>query len=69
MENHIEITPDDEVRIVGYKWLGANGHGSSTTIWRKVKQKKFPEPIEDGKWTLAQIKRHLAKKLQRVSAP
>ncbi len=63
----IEVTPDDEVQIVGYRWLKEHGFGSRPTVWRKVKAKKHPKPFEDGKWTLAQIKRHLAKKLAAVA--
>ena len=60
--SEIEIESIDEVTLVGYPWLEKHGHGSRTTIWRKVKAGKFPKPLDDDgkrKWTLAQIKRHL----------
>jgi|SaaInlStandDraft_6_1057023.scaffolds.fasta_scaffold684203_1 hypothetical protein len=62
---HIEITPEDEVTIVGYRWLKEHGYGSNTTVWRKVKNKKFAVPIGEGEWTLADIKRYMQ---QRLSA-
>jgi len=64
----IEITPEDEITIVGYRELERLGHGSRPTIWRKVKNKNFPAPIDDGKWTLAEIKRYVERKLQQVAA-
>ena len=63
-DSEIEIDPIDEVTLVGYKWLREHGYGSSPTIWRKVKAGKFPGSIEDGKWTLAQIKRHILKQME-----
>ena len=63
----LEISPTDEVTIVGYKWLTEHGYGSQTTIWRKTKAKIFPTPIDDGQWTLAQIKRFISKKLSQAT--
>ncbi|MCH8262384.1 MAG: hypothetical protein IIA77_04960 [Proteobacteria bacterium] len=66
--SEIKIHPDDEVTMVGYKWLDEHGHGSRTTVYRKTKAGKFATPVEDGKWTLAAIKRYLNKKIKlRVS--
>ena len=63
----IEVTPNDEITLVDTKWLTKNGHGSISTINRKLEKQEFPKPIQpDGKrkWTVAQIKRHL---LQQIS--
>ena len=59
----IEIYPDDEITVIGYKELDKKyGLGSKSTVDRKMK-KGFPKPVIDdgGKkgWTVAQIKRHL----------
>jgi len=62
--SEITIYPDDEVTIVGYKWLEEHGHGSRTTVYRKTKAEVFAIPIEEGKWTLAAIKRYLNKKIK-----
>ncbi len=59
----IEVTDLDDVTIVGYRWLDEHGYGTQPTIWRKVKAKTFPAPIDNGKWTLGQIKRHMNTKL------
>ena len=64
----IEVTDLDDVTIVGYRWLEDHGHGKQPTVWRKVRDKRLPEPIEPGKWTLGQIKRHVAAKLAQVAA-
>lgn len=63
----IEISASDEITLVDAKWLTKNGHGSISTINRKLEKQQFPKPIQpDGKrkWTVAQIKRHL---LQLIS--
>ena len=36
------------VNILSYRALEAAGHGSRKTIWLKVKQGKFPPPIDIG---------------------
>ena len=41
----IEVSDNDEVQLVGYRWLAQHGHGSQPTIWRKVKAGTFPKPI------------------------
>ena len=63
----IEISASDEITLVDAKWLTKNGHGSISTINRKLEKREFPKPIQpDGKrrWSVAQIKRHL---LQQIS--
>ena len=63
-EPQIEITASDEITLVDTKWLTKNGHGSISTINRKLEKKEFPQPVQpDGKrkWTVAQIKCHLQK--------
>jgi len=63
----IEITASDEIPLVDAKWLTKNGHGSISTINRKLEKHEFPKPIQpDGKrkWTVAQLKRPL---LQQIS--
>lgn len=64
----IEIYESDELTLVDTKWLTKNGHGSISTINRKLEKQEFPKPIQpDGKrkWTVAQIKRHLLKLLSQ----
>lgn len=64
----IEISASDEITLVDTKWLTKNGHGSISTINRKLEKQEFPKPIQpDGKrkWTVAQIKRHLLKLLSQ----
>jgi len=35
--------------LLGYRDLKAKGYGSRTTLWRKVKSRKFPAPdVDDG---------------------
>ena len=67
----IEITPEDEVTLVDSKWATANGYGSTSTINRNVEKKEYPQPItehgEKKKWTLAQWKRYLQKKMDRLN--
>ena len=58
----------DEITVLRYRHLDECGHGSRTTIWRKRRAKKWPEPdIFDPNpgWLLPTIKRHL-KKQQRA---
>jgi len=68
----IEITPEDEITLIDRKWLTKNGHGSPSTIDRKMEKNEFPKPVQaDGKrkWTVAQIKRHLIQQFnQEVAA-
>jgi len=68
----IEITPEDEVTIVDCNWLEAHGFGSNSTVKRKVKKRICPQPISDPgdmlQWTLAQWKRYLQKKMDRLNA-
>ena len=62
----IEIYESDELTLVDTKWLTKNGHGSISTINRKLEKQEFPKASQpDGKrkWTVAQIKRHLLKLL------
>jgi len=62
------IDPIDEITFVGYRWLEQHGYGSRTTVWRKVKSDPdFPQPVDEGKWTLAQIKQYVAKKINHVT--
>ncbi len=64
----IEISASDEITLVDAKWLTKYGHGSISTINRKLGKQEFPKPIQpDGKrkWTVAQIKRHLLKLLSQ----
>ena len=67
----IEILPEDETTIWGYKELKKHGHGAKSTVDRKVKKKTFPPALVDdgGKkgWSVAQIKRHLQKKMDRLN--
>ena len=76
----IEIYPDDEITVIGYKELDKKyGLGSKSTVDRKIKkaqetedEKGFPKAaIDDGGkkgWTIAQIKRYVAAQLARVAA-
>ena len=67
----IEITPEDEITLVDSKWATENGYGSTSTINRNVEKKEYPQPITDPgekkKWTLAQWKRYLQKKMERIN--
>ena len=67
----IEITPEDEITLVDCKWAHAHGFGSNSTVKRKVKKYIYPQPISDPgdmlQWTLAQWKRYLQKKMDRLN--
>jgi predicted DNA-binding transcriptional regulator AlpA len=69
--SQIEIDPSDEITLVDTKWLTKNGHGSKSTLKRKMEANEFPKPIQpDGKrkWTIAQIKRHLQQQFSQQTA-
>ena len=36
------------VRLLSYRDLEAAGYGSRVTIWRRVRNKEFPAPIDLG---------------------
>ena len=38
----------DPLRILSYRDLEIRGYGSRQTIWRKVRAKEFPAPIDLG---------------------
>jgi len=42
----IEIYESDELTLVDTKWLTKNGHGSISTINRKLEKQEFPKPIQ-----------------------
>lgn len=49
--------------LLGYRDLEAKGYGSRTTIWRKIKSKKFPPAdVDDGsghpRWFPETIRKH-----------
>ena len=48
-----------ELQRFGYRELEAAGYGSRTTIWRKCRAGKFPEPVtepgEPCQWTGQQL--------------
>jgi len=60
------IRPEDK-ELLDYGDLEALGYGSRTTIWRAVRIRKFPAPIDDGRgnprWTREMVDEH-KKRLQ-----
>jgi len=69
--------------ILSYGDLAARGYGSRTTVWRKIKSRKFPAPdVDDGsghpRWFPETIEKHkeslepyspsLPKSLQQAAA-
>jgi hypothetical protein len=49
---------DPELEVFDYAKLEANGYGSRTTIWRKVRAGTFPQPTYIGErpfWTRQQL--------------
>lgn len=53
-----------EKDLLGYSDLKVKGHGSRTTVWRKIRDGKFPPPdVDDGsghpRWFPETIDKHV----------
>ena len=51
----------DDVTVLTYRDLESAGHGSRTTIWRKLKVGRFPEPDLENppRWRTSTVAKHL----------
>ncbi len=57
------------ITLLSYSDLESRGHGSRTTIWRKVKDGKYPEPVDTGYGQKAWLESDIISWLESIKKP